>query len=223
MEVDVAELAGGDPKRPTATAVDIDALLRRLEPRLRIDRRPLELYARAAEGNHPCTWLGGFKTEGELIETNRSRWPLKGARGWSSLREMVEAEVDRVRAHGVGPGRHLFEGITDNVWRLYSVGEVDVACLAGHPLTRHVDMSGEAVAEATPNSPQGQILAHLRSCRNGSVAAIELPSIGPPMHLPPELRMRHREHHLLVFRDRVQLRDEDLGPWSEAVPHWFRR
>jgi len=220
MEVEIGELAGGGAKR--AAVIDVDALLRRLEPRLRIERRPLELYSRTAEGNHPCTWLGGFETENELIATSRSKWPLKGSRGWASIREMVQAEADRARAHGLDPGRHLLKGITDNVWRLWSVGEIDVANLGGHPLTRHVDMSGEAVANATPNSPQGLVLAHLRHCRNGSVAAIELPSIGPPMHLPPELRMRHREHHLLVFRDRVKFRDENLGPWFDAIPRWFR-
>lgn len=202
-------------------SIEVDALLRGLEPRLHLERRQLLLYSRAVKGNHPCTWLGGFDTVGELLEAGKLEWPLKGARGWPTMREMVEAAADHARAHGIKPGRRLIEGITDNVWQLWSVDEVAVAVLGGDPLTRHIDMSGEAIQEATPSSPQGQVISFLRCHRDGLVAAIELPSAGVPLHLPPELRIRHRERHMLVFPDRVKLRDKKLGPWDDVVPIRF--
>jgi hypothetical protein len=190
-------------------------------PRLRVEKRQLILYARAAEGNHPCTWLGGFSTIEELVGADKRRWPLKGARGWLTIREMVEAAADYARAHGIKPGRGLLDGITDDVWRLWSLHEVPVVVLTGDPLTRHIDMSREAIEMATPGSPQGEVLAYLRAHRDGLVAAIELASAGAPMHLPPELRIRHCERQILVFSDRVKLRDKKLGSWEDVVPIRF--
>jgi hypothetical protein len=214
------EIRGGAGPSPEPS-LEVDALLRRLEPRLRIEKRRLQLFSRAAEGNHPCTWLGGFATTEELVGSDRRRWPLKGARGWLTMREMVEAAADYARAHGIRPGRGLLDGITDDVWRLWSIEEVPVAILTGDPLTRHIDMSRDAIEMATPGSPQGEVIAFLRAHRGGLVAAIELASYWPPPHLPPELRIRHRERQMLVFSDRARLRDEKFGPWQEVVPVRF--
>ncbi|HMJ38950.1 MAG TPA: hypothetical protein VK606_05310 [Verrucomicrobiae bacterium] len=217
-----ARNARGDRAAPGAeSSIEVEALLRRLEPRLKIEKRKLQLFSRAAEGNHPCTWVGGFDTVEQLLDAGKLKWPLKGARGWSTLRAMVEAAADHTRAHGITSARRLFDGITDDVWKLWSVDEVPVAVLGDHPLTRHIDMSGEAIHKATPSSPQGQVISFLRCHRNDLVAAIELPSMGVPLHLPPELRIRHRERHMLVFPDRVQLSDEELGPWHDVVPIRF--
>jgi hypothetical protein len=152
-----------------------------------------------------------------MANSAKMAWPLKGAHGWSSLKEMLEATVDQARAHGVS-GLGLIEGITDDVWRFWSTERVQVAMLAGHPMNRYIDMSQEALEMATPSSPQGRVIARLRDHQDGTIAGIELPSTGPPAQLPPGLRIRHRERHLLVFPDRVKLSDEDLGPWGEVIP-----
>jgi hypothetical protein len=220
--MDPRELQGNKRKRDAEGAVEVDALLRQLEPRLRVEKRQLVLFSRAAEDNHPCRWLGGFDTVEELLAADRLAWPLKGAHGWATLREMVEAAADHARAHGIKRTRGLLEGITDNVWELRSVGEVSVAVLADHPLTRHIDMCGKAIEKATPGSPQGQVISFLRCYRDGLVSAIELPSAAMPMHLPTELRIRHRQRQILVFPDRLELRDRKLGPWDEVAPIRFK-
>lgn len=212
--------AGASDRQKRSTPPDVNALLRDLGPRVRIEKRPLVLYSRAARENHPCQWLGGFDTVEQLADAAKIPWPLKGADGWTSLKEMVEVVVDLGRAHGIS-GLGLIEGITDYVWKLWSVGPIPVAMLGGNPLTRYIDMSREAIEMATPTSPQGQVISHLRNYGNGAIAAIELPSTPSPTYLPPPLKIRHPERHLLVFPDRAKLRDEKLGPWGEVIPVRF--
>jgi hypothetical protein len=195
----------------------MQALLRDLGPRLRIVNKQLILFARAQPENHPCTRFGGFDTPEQMASSGNLEERPKGASGWSSIQEMLEAEVDQAKAHGIS-GLGQLEGITDDVWRLSSLERVPVVELAGHRLTHEIDMSAAAVEKSTPASPQGAVVSYIRSYGNGIVGAIELPARPLAATLPPWMRIRHRERHLIAFPERVQMRGEYLGPWRDAIP-----
>jgi hypothetical protein len=148
--------------------------------------------------------------------SSRMRKRLKGAVGWLSLEEMIWAEVEQARGHGIS-GLGLLEGIEDIVWRLSSAQPAPVAVMNGHRLTSTVDLSGSAVESATPRSVQSLMIDALRVYRGGVLAGVELPrSAG--YKLPNGSVIRHRERHILVFPDRVDLEAEKLGRFSDVIP-----
>jgi len=187
-----------------------------LEP-LKIQNEPLELFARAAPGNHPCIRLGGFESLEQMAMSDQMEPRLKGAVGWLSLEEMLRAEIDQARGHGIS-GLGMLEEIEDHVWRLSSKEPVPVAVMSGHRLTREVDLSGPAIEAATPRTPQALIIEALRVYKWGYLAGVELPRPTATVELGNGTVIRHRERHIVVFPDRVQLAAEELGRFSDVMP-----
>jgi hypothetical protein len=186
---------------------------------LRVRVEPLELYARAAPGNHPCTRLGGFDSPEQMAMSDSLQPRLKGAVGWVSLEEMLRAEIDQARGHGIS-GLGMLEEIEDVVWRLRSKEPATIAMLEGHQLARILDLTGPAVESATPGSSQALAIEALRAYRYkwGRLAAIELPSSRDAVQLADGTKIPNREQHVVVFPDRVELEAEELGRFIEAMP-----
>lgn len=193
-----------------------DLALNLLEP-LQVRTEPLQLFARAAPGNHPCVRVGGFDSAEQMAMSTTMEPRLKGAVGWLSLEEMIRAEIDQARGHGIS-GLGLLEGIEDIVWRLSSTKPASVAVMSGHRLTRHLDLSGSAIEAATPRAPQTLVIEALRVYKWGALAGVELPQPTAPFTLPNGMVIRHRERHIVVFPDRVELTAEELGRFSDVIP-----
>jgi hypothetical protein len=193
---------------------DLDISL--LEP-LKVKVKRLELYARAAPGNHPCTRLGGFDSAEQMAMSNKMEPRLKGAVGWLSLEEMLRAEIDQARGHGIS-GLGMLEEIEDYVWRLTSKEVATVAEMGGHRLSRAIDLSGPAVEAATPGTSQALLIEALRVYRWGQLAAIELPPARSLFQLADGTKIPNRERHIVVFPDRVELEAEELGRFIDAIP-----
>lgn len=193
---------------------DLD--LKMLEP-LQVRTEPLRLYARTAPGNHPCVRLGGFDSAEQMAMSTAMEPRLKGAMGWLSLEEMVRAEIDQARAHGVS-GVGLLEGIEDVVWEISSVKPASVAVLNGHRLARYIDLSGPAVEAATPLAPQTLVIEAFRVYKWGTLAGVELPQPTATFTLPDGTVIRHRERHIVVFPDRVELEAVELGRFTDVIP-----
>ena len=197
-----------------------DSVLALLEP-LQVRTARLELYARAAPGNHPCTRFGGFDSAEQMATSKAISPRLNGAVGWSDLEEMYRAEIEQARAHGAG-GLAQLEGIEDEVWRLSSEEPARVAVLAGHRVTTLIDLTGRAVEEATPLAPQTLVIEALRVYSWGALAGVELPPPAPVM-LPGGGSVTRRERHVVVFPDRVELQADKLGRFFDLMPRVSRR
>lgn len=206
---------GGGENSGALAPLDLETILRNLDEELDVGLERIVLFARATEDNHPCTRMGGFDDLHQLANSAKLAVRPKGARGWPSYQAMQEAEFDLAKKHGVS-GLGLIEGIKDYVWELTSVESVAIADLTDHPLTRSIDMSSEAVAKATPGSPQGRVLTKIRGWGDGVIGGVDLPTRDPG-RLPLKLRVQHRERHLMVFPDRVSMRDKNLGRWKDIL------
>ena len=90
--------------------------------------------------------------------------------------------------------------------------------MSGHRLTREVDLSGPAIEAATPRTPQALIIEALRVYKWGYLAGVELPRPTATVELGNGTVIRHRERHIVVFPDRVQLAAEELGRFSDVMP-----
>jgi hypothetical protein len=205
---------GSKPPSPLSELGDLELNL--LEP-LPVRTEPLQLFARAAPGNHPCTRLGGFESPEEMAMSAKMEPRLKGAVGWLSLEEMARAEIDQARGHGVS-GLGLLEGIEDVIWRLSSTAPASIAVMTGHRLARHIDLSGSAVEAATPRSPQTLVIEALRLYKWGTLAGVELPQPTGTLTLSNGIVIQRRERHIVVFPDRVELKAKELGRFSDVIP-----
>jgi hypothetical protein len=206
---------GGAEGPGVLAPADMEAILRDLDAELDVGIERLVLFARAPDENHPCMRVGGFDTAEQMASSGKMAERPKSARGWPSFQAMVETEFALAKKHGVS-GIGLIEGINDFVWELSSVEPVVIADLTEHHLTRTIDMSRAAVMKGTPASPQGRVISRIRDSRGEMIGGIELPTRDPAT-LPPELRVQHRERHLLVFPNRVKLQDRNLGRWKDIL------
>jgi hypothetical protein len=197
-----------------------DSVLALLEP-LQVRSEHLELYARTAPGNHPCTRFGGFDSA-EQMATSRAVSPrLKGAVGWSDLEEMFRTELEQARSHGVG-GLVQLEGIEDEVWRLSSKEPAALAVLSGHRIATLIDLTCSAVESATPLAPQTLVIEALRVYGWGALAGVELPRPAAVTLFDGAVIPR-RERHVVVFPDRIELKAEKLGRFTDVIPRVSRR
>jgi hypothetical protein len=208
--------AGTELDAMPMTPEDLDDLAFRLLEPLPVRNEPLRLFARAAPGNHPCHRFGGFDSPEQMSMSERRTPRLKGAVGWLSQDEMVRAEVDRARGHGVS-GLALLEGIDDIVWELETKRTATVASLDGHRLTKRVKLTGRAIEMATPRSHQMLVMELLRVYRWGLLDAVELPT-DSSYTLPNGARIVQTERHIVTFGDRVELEAKALGRFSDVIP-----
>lgn len=205
-----------DPMVPQRSDEPDDLALELLEP-LSVRSEPLTLFARAAPGNHPCHRFGGFESVEEMAMSAPMKQRLKGAVGWLSQEEMVRAEVEQARGHGVS-GLALLEGIEDIIWEITTKKPAMVATLEGHPLTREVKLTGPAIEAATPRSRQMVVVEALRVYRWGVLDAVELPKTPTGYMLPNGTEVAHTERHIITFGDRVELEAQPLGRFSDVIP-----
>lgn len=202
---------------PPLPPLELDDLaLSLLEP-LEVRTEPLRLFARAAPGNRPCQRFGGFDSAEQMAMPGPTIPRLKGAVVWLSQEEMVRAEVDLARGHGVS-GLALLEGIEDIVWELETKKSATVATLEGHRLTARVKLTAPAIESATPRSDQMLVMEALRVYRRGKLDAVELPTLSSSYTLPDGTKITSTERHIVTFGDRIELEAKPLGRFSDVIP-----